>query len=58
MSSTDPNAVWLMQGWLFLDQNFWKPQQVQVQFVKLLRNPILLGQGLSFRSSGQKYDHS
>ena len=25
----DPDAVWLMQGWLFLDTAFWQPPQVK-----------------------------
>ncbi|MED6288334.1 hypothetical protein CHARACLAT_025531 [Characodon lateralis] len=30
MTAVDPDAVWLMQGWLFFsDPNFWKPVQIQ-----------------------------
>ncbi|XP_034050291.1 alpha-N-acetylglucosaminidase-like [Thalassophryne amazonica] len=30
MTSVDPQAIWLMQGWLFFsDQAFWKPEQIQ-----------------------------
>ncbi|MGH2644534.1 MAG: alpha-N-acetylglucosaminidase C-terminal domain-containing protein, partial [Chitinophagaceae bacterium] len=30
MSSADPKAVWVMQGWLFLyDMTFWKPTQIK-----------------------------
>ena len=29
MVAGDPDAVWLMQGWLFRDTNFWKPPQVK-----------------------------
>lgn len=30
MQSADPNAVWLMQGWLFKHSpHFWKPPQIQ-----------------------------
>ena len=31
MSAADPQARWLMQAWLFYDnQDFWKPPQIQV----------------------------
>ncbi|TRY96525.1 hypothetical protein DNTS_017767, partial [Danionella cerebrum] len=30
MTSVDPQAIWLMQGWLFIsDPSFWKPDQVK-----------------------------
>lgn len=29
MLAGDPDAIWLMQGWLFLETSFWKPQQVK-----------------------------
>ncbi|XP_055885220.1 alpha-N-acetylglucosaminidase-like isoform X4 [Biomphalaria glabrata] len=29
MVAADPQAVWLMQGWLFLDQGYWKPEIVK-----------------------------
>ena len=29
MSSSDPDAVWIMQGWLFLDDTFWKEEQIK-----------------------------
>ncbi|XP_064779770.1 alpha-N-acetylglucosaminidase [Oncorhynchus masou masou] len=30
MTSVDPRAIWLMQGWLFVfDTAFWKPAQIQ-----------------------------
>lgn len=30
MTSVDPNAIWMMQGWLFInDPGFWKPAQVR-----------------------------
>ena len=29
MLAGDPNATWLMQGWLFQDTNFWKPPQIK-----------------------------
>jgi alpha-N-acetylglucosaminidase len=30
MKQADPDAVWVMQGWLFFnDRNFWKPTQVR-----------------------------
>uniref|UniRef100_A0A3B5A2Z6 Alpha-N-acetylglucosaminidase n=2 Tax=Stegastes partitus TaxID=144197 RepID=A0A3B5A2Z6_9TELE len=30
MSAVDPQAIWLMQGWLFFsDSAFWKPPQIQ-----------------------------
>ena len=28
MSKADPDAVWVMQGWLFLEK-FWENQQVE-----------------------------
>eukprot|EP00106_Octopus_bimaculoides_P018383 XP_014785825.1 PREDICTED: alpha-N-acetylglucosaminidase-like [Octopus bimaculoides] len=27
--AADPKAIWLMQGWLFQDANFWKPPQAK-----------------------------
>lgn len=31
MSRADPQAKWLMQAWLFYDnQEFWKPPQIKV----------------------------
>ena len=31
MSAADPQARWLMQAWLFYDnQDFWKPPQIKV----------------------------
>jgi alpha-N-acetylglucosaminidase len=30
MADVDPAAVWVMQGWLFVDKrDFWQPQQIQ-----------------------------
>lgn len=29
MLAGDPNATWLMQGWLFQDAGFWKPPQIK-----------------------------
>ncbi|XP_038160453.1 alpha-N-acetylglucosaminidase [Cyprinodon tularosa] len=30
MTAVDPDAIWLMQGWLFYsDPSFWKPPQIQ-----------------------------
>lgn len=29
MLAGDPNATWLMQGWLFQDTSFWKPPQIK-----------------------------
>nr|KAG5689260.1 hypothetical protein BaRGS_006380 [Batillaria attramentaria] len=29
MQKGDPDAIWLMQGWLFLNQGFWKPPQIK-----------------------------
>jgi len=29
MLAGDADAIWLMQGWLFLDKGFWKPPQVK-----------------------------
>ncbi|XP_076439887.1 alpha-N-acetylglucosaminidase-like isoform X2 [Babylonia areolata] len=28
MRNADPDAVWLMQGWLFIDSGFWKGPQI------------------------------
>ena len=31
MATADPQARWLMQAWLFYDnQDFWKPPQIKV----------------------------
>lgn len=29
MSGADPDAIWLMQGWLFKHQKFWGPTQIE-----------------------------
>ena len=29
LSFPDPDAVWLMQGWLFLDESFWGEDQIR-----------------------------
>lgn len=29
MTSADPDAIWLMQGWLFQDATYWKPPQIK-----------------------------
>lgn len=29
MQAADPQAVWLMQGWLFKQRTFWKPAQIK-----------------------------
>ncbi|XP_069490537.1 alpha-N-acetylglucosaminidase [Ambystoma mexicanum] len=30
MSTVDPDAIWLMQGWLFINEpSFWKPAQIR-----------------------------
>ena len=29
MQIADPEAIWLMQGWLFQDTSFWKPTQMR-----------------------------
>ena len=29
MQAADPEAIWLMQGWLFQDSSFWKPTQMK-----------------------------
>ena len=28
MASEDPEAIWVMQGWLFLDSHYWKQEQI------------------------------
>ena len=36
MSAADPQARWLMQAWLFYDnQDFWKPPQIQASTLTL-----------------------
>ena len=29
MQAVDPDAIWLMQGWLFQDRSFWKQTQIK-----------------------------
>lgn len=29
MVAGDPDAIWLMQGWLFQDAQFWQPPQIK-----------------------------
>jgi len=29
MASADPNAVWVMQGWLFMDRGYWREPQMK-----------------------------
>ena len=42
MLAGDPDAIWLMQGWLFLETSFWKPQQVKA-LLHGLKQPSVLG---------------
>jgi alpha-N-acetylglucosaminidase len=36
MAGGDPEATWVMQGWLFYsERDFWRPPQVEVSFQKL-----------------------
>jgi hypothetical protein len=36
MAAADPSAKWLMQAWLFYDdQTFWQPPQIQASYPSL-----------------------
>lgn len=52
MLAGDADAIWLMQGWLFLDGNFWKPPQIKA----LLQGIVLFDSFIAFHflSSKQK----
>lgn len=39
----DPNGIWIMQGWLFLDQaHFWKPAQVKAMVGSVPQGKLLI----------------
>jgi hypothetical protein len=43
MTAADPDAVWLMQGWLFFaDKDFWKPPQVEAYLGGVARGKMIL----------------
>lgn len=49
MLAGDPDAIWLMQGWLFLETSFWKPQQVKA-LLHGLKQPSVFGKYCGFIS--------
>lgn len=42
MKSSDPASVWLMQGWLFLDDGFWGQAQVQGYLAGVPDNSMII----------------
>lgn len=42
MASADPEAVWLMQGWLFLDTEFWAEEQMRAVLTSVRRGKMLI----------------
>jgi len=42
MLGPDPQAVWVMQGWLFLDTEFWGPPQVEAVLTAVPRGRLLM----------------
>ena len=42
MVSSDPEAVWLMQGWLFLDTEFWGQDQLRAVLTSVARAKLLI----------------
>ncbi|CAG5128887.1 unnamed protein product [Candidula unifasciata] len=42
MLAGDPKAVWLMQGWLFLDSSFWQPAQVKALVTSVPKGRMII----------------
>lgn len=43
MTSADPKAVWVMQGWLFFNEaNFWKPTQIKALLDAVPDNQMII----------------
>lgn len=42
MRQVDENAVWLLQGWMFLDMNYWKDQLIDAFLTAVPRGHILV----------------
>ncbi|MDR3234359.1 MAG: alpha-N-acetylglucosaminidase C-terminal domain-containing protein [Planctomycetaceae bacterium] len=41
MRSADPDAVWVLQGWIFLDGNFWKKPQRDAFLLSVPKGKLL-----------------
>ncbi|WP_432714563.1 alpha-N-acetylglucosaminidase [Pedobacter sp.] len=42
MAAVDSQAVWVMQGWMFLDRpNFWEPTQMKALFSAVPKNKLI-----------------
>ena len=43
MATVDPDAVWMMQGWLFVsDPGFWQPAQVEAYLGSVPNNKMII----------------
>ncbi|XP_062571445.1 alpha-N-acetylglucosaminidase-like isoform X1 [Saccostrea cucullata] len=38
----DPKAIWLMQGWLFIDEGFWKPPQMKALLTSVPQGEMII----------------
>lgn len=57
MVSADPDAVWVMQGWLFQDSSFWKLPQAKALLTSVpMGRMIVLDLFAEIRPLWQKYD--
>jgi hypothetical protein len=48
MEKEDPEAVWMMQGWLFLD-NFWQPPQIKAILTTVPLGNMIIPQWFNYR---------
>jgi alpha-N-acetylglucosaminidase len=42
MLAADPKAIWLMQGWLFLDSGFWQPAQAEALLTSIPQGKMIV----------------
>ena len=42
MAKADPQAVWMMQGWLFLETDFWKDEQIEAYLTAVPLGKMLI----------------
>lgn len=60
MAMADPDAVWLMQAWLFTDGDFWRPLQIKAYLSGVPQNKLWLldlsGDSRPFWSQTESFD--
>ncbi|XP_056019668.1 alpha-N-acetylglucosaminidase-like isoform X1 [Ostrea edulis] len=42
LKEADPKAIWLMQGWLFIDEGFWKPPQMKALLTSIPQGEMII----------------